>query len=218
MRRDYKVRETMRAVIGLVAVAGAAALVGACSAENTPSFIRKGPDLGAVLDRTAKALGSYQNYLKKVQAATATDAHIKEMTGLFRQVMNMDPKLHRTPIGINLRKDASFIGFEDRNNDNVRGAGEKKLFKVEIDYHGRRLIATSETYSTAVRPRSSGFFIGILMNDFERKQRAAGIDRKAFSNRKIASLRSSKSVGNRSGGRRSHARSRARSGGLFGGK
>ena len=136
----------------------------------------------------------------------------------------MDPKLHHNPVGIRMRKDASFIGFDDRNNDNVRNPGEKKLFKVEIDYHGKRLIATSETQSTAVRPRSGGFFVGVLLRDFESKQRAAGIDRKAFANRKTASLRHARAVGSQASSRSRRSRSsyrargRVRSGGLFRGK
>jgi hypothetical protein len=218
----------MKVKVAIAAVA-AAFVVSGCGAENTPSFMRSGPDLGQVLDRTVKALGSYQNYLRKIEVKSATPEHIKEMTGLFRQVMNMNPKLHRSPIGIELHKDASFIGFEDRNDDNVRDAGEKKLFKVEIDYEGRRLIATSDEYSTAVRPQSSGFFLGIMMSNFERRQRSVGIERNAFANRNVAALRSSRSVtGNgtrsdRSGLQRTStrsysARSRTRSGGLFSGK
>ncbi len=221
-------RVVNKVLIKLAATAGVGLAVAGCGASSTPSLVNRGPDLGAVLDRTAKVLVSYQDYMQKLQVEVATAAHIDEMKGLLRQVMNMDPQLYHNPIGITLRKDAAFTGFDDRNDNNVKDADEKQLFKVEIDHHGRRLIATGESRTAAVRPSGSRFFAGVLMNRFASKQRAAGIDRKAFANRKISSLRPAGAVGGRTGLRPARAvggragsqraRGRTRSGGHFRGK
>ena len=90
---------------------------------------------------------------------------------------------------------------------------EKLLFTVELDGQNKRMIASDDAGRGTYQGFSgSGFLTGILIGSMLGRQRAAGIQPGSFSNRRLASPASYTQ------GRRTRARSRARSGGLRFGK
>ena len=189
----------MKYLTRIGAVLGAALIITGCFGGDP------GPDLGKVLDRTAGALNIFQGALKKANVTEPTDQHMTQLSGLMQRAMNFEPPVYKKPIGVKLLKDATFEGFLDKNKDNKQDAGEKRLFKVEIDFEGKRLIATGEKGRSTGMGLATGFFAGMLMGRLLGSQRAAGVRPGRFANRKIQS-------------RSNYARSRARSGGFFRGK
>ncbi len=107
-----------------------------------------------------------------------------------------------------LGKDAKFTGVDDANRNKVADADEPLLFTVELDAQNKRMIATdSSGTGTSHGFSGMGFIAGALIGSMMGRQRSAGIAPGSFSNRKLASPASY-----------NQARSRARSGGLRGGK
>ena len=77
--------------------------------------------------------------------------------------------------------------------------------RIEIDFDGKRMIASDSAGTYTGLGMGSGLLTGMLMGHLLSNQRAAGIRQGHFANRNVQS-------------RASYARSRTRSGGRFGGK
>jgi hypothetical protein len=159
-------------------------------------------DLSAVLDRTLNALDSYDSYLAENNVAKATDEHMPELIGHLHTAYNAQPAFYNAPVGVALKEDASFDGFKDDNNNNIKDSGERTIFTVEIDSANQRLIATDETGTSTFRSAGTGFLAGALMGHLLSRQSAAGIKPGAFNNRKVSSPTSYRSArsASRSGG------------------
>ncbi len=181
------------------------------------SFLSPGKpdiDLGKVLDRTQHALVSYNSFLKKNSITEVKKEHVDKLTGYVHQVMNVEPALHQNPIGVKMLKDASFEGFDDSNNNNIKDSEDKKLFRVEIDFEGKRLIASdSKGQGFTGSGLMTGLIGGMLMGRLMGNQRAAGVRPGSMSSRNVTS----RTAYGRSRAT-PRARSSARSGGRFGGK
>ena len=182
------------------------------------SFLSPGKpdvDLGKVLDRTQHALVSYNNFLKKNDITDVKKEHVGKLTGYVHDVMNVAPALHQNPIGVKMLKDASFEGFDDSNNNNVKDAEDTKLFRVEIDFEGKRLIASdSQGGGFTGSGLMTGLVGGMLMGRLMGSQRAAGVRPGSMSSRSVTS----RTAYGRSRAASTRARSSSRSGGRFGGK
>ena len=169
-------------------------------------------DLTQVLNRSTVALEKYDQYLKKNNVEKATNEHLDQLNGFMQKVMNTEPRFHPKPIATKLGKDAKFTGVEDANSNGAADDGEKQLFTVEVDAQNKRIIATDSSGTGTYRGFSgSGFLAGALIGAMLGRQRSAGVKPGSFANRKLTSPTSYSST-------RAQARSRARSGGLRGGK
>lgn len=165
-------------------------------------------NLTEVLNRSVVAMDRFDKYLKQNNVEKATDQHLEQMNTFLQKVMNTEPRLQEGLIATRLGKDAKFTGVDDANGNSVADAEEKQLFTLELDSANQRMIATDASGNGTQRGFSGmGFIAGALIGSMLGRQRAAGITPGSFSNRKVASP----SAYNK-------ARSRARSGGLRGGK
>ncbi|MCH9808777.1 MAG: hypothetical protein K0U74_13700 [Alphaproteobacteria bacterium] len=163
-------------------------------------------DLLKVLDRTQASLQIFQDHLKKNNVTKVSKENLDQLAVFMQRVMNKEPAVYPSPVGVKIEKDTTFLGFKDANKDNVKDAGESTLFKVEIDFEGKRLIASDGSGGGFTgMGLASGFLLGALMGNLMNRQRAAGVKPGSFRNRNVQS-------------RSSYARSKARSGGRFGGK
>ena len=175
----------------------------------------KGPDLGQVLDRTVYAMEYYhqQTTTDSEEVVEITDANMEEFRDIMTQVMNAQPAFHESNLGVALEEDASFTGFNDKNSDNVKDAGEKEIFRVEIDAERSRLIATDlvSGEATTFRASGTGFLAGALVGRLLGRQSRAGVKSSSFANRKTTARSSYDS-------KRSSARSRTRTGSSRSGK
>lgn len=165
-------------------------------------------DLSQVLNRSVIAMERYEKYLKDNKIEKATDQHLEQLNGFMQKVMNADPKFHDGLIATSLGKDAKIAGVNDANQNGQVDTDEKKLFTLEIDSANNRVIATDDSGAGTYRGFSgSGFLAGALIGAMLSRQRSAGVQPGSFNNRKLTTPTAY-----------SQARSRARSGGLRGGK
>jgi len=192
----------------ILSLVGAVALSG-CKAKVT------GPDLGQVLDRTVYAMEYYHGQITSdpEQVVEVTDEMLNDFTGVMAQVMNASPAFYPNNLGMSLEEDASFKGFEDKNSNNVRDAGETDIFMVEIDSERSRLIATDlvSGEATTFRASGTGFLAGALVGRLMGRQSRAGVKPSSFANRKTTARSSYDS-------KRSSARSRTKTGSSRSGK
>ena len=168
-------------------------------------------DLGQVLDRSVFAIERYDAYLKENNVSEVGDKEMGVLTSFMGEVMNSDPRFYDQPLGVELEKDATFLGFADTNANKVRDEGEAKVFTVEIDSENKRLIATDMSgEGSHLRFSGTGFLAGALIGSLLSRQNAAGVKPGSFNNRKTVDRASYRAP--------SSARSRSRSGGLGRGK
>lgn len=190
----------MRNIIGFAVLVAIGAYVFFGDSSSSASA-----DLGKVLDRTEVSLRSFQDHLTKQGVSQVSNEHMTQLTGFMQQALNTEPAIHTQPIGVQLLKDSTFEGFADANRDNVKDSGEDRLFTVEIDFDGKRLIATGVNGTSTGMGMGTGLLAGMLMGHLLSSQRAAGVQQGHFANRNVQS-------------RDAYARSQARSGGRFSGK
>lgn len=161
-----------------------AVTLAACSQASAP----KGADLGVVLDRTVMALEFAEQQFEKPEDDAAAAKQLNAFTGLMHQAMNLDPRFYKKPIGVSLREDAAFVGFEDANSNNVADAGEDTIFTVELDAERNRIIATDVTSGEGTyRISGSGLLAGYIAGRLIGRQGRAGVKSSSFANRNAKS-------------------------------
>lgn len=170
-----------------------------------------GPDLMQVLDRAEFAINAYQERVQKPTEDMA-DAQMDVFLSIYNEILN-NPKFYSQPLGVELKQDATFLGFLDKNTNQKKDEGEQELFTVEVDMQGRRLIGTDlgSRQSVGHPFPGAGFATGWLIGSLLNRQRAAGIQPNAFSNRNVGSASAYRNS-------TSSARSASRSGGIRSGK
>ena len=188
-------------IITVVVLAGLGAFFGKGSSAQTA-------DLGQALDRTERALISYNEKLERDGIEKMTPKEVGELNAYIRREMNAPKEFYGTKVGVAMTEAASFIGYSDKNANNVYEKGEPQLFLIEIDNENQRLIATDMS-GNSTHARSGGFG-GFLFLSLGNRQRAAGVAPGSFNNRNSTPRSSYKAP--------SSARTRVRSGGIAGGK
>ena len=109
------------------------------------------------------------------------------------------------------------MGYGDLNKNGKVDLEEPKLFKIELDADNDRIIVTSAAHGYATghaMGRGGGFFTGVMVGSLMNRQRAAGVKRGHFNDRRVANAPITRKVAQRS----PRARGRARSGGIRAGK
>lgn len=229
----------MLRIIASALVAALALPLSACGSVTAPVNIKQ------VLIRTLDTFEKFDDYMKQYGYTAMTPELFAQFKVWLDNEMNRAPALHKQPITTRINADASIDGFVDHNANGKIDAAEPRLFKIEIDIDNRRIIATAEGSSSyGYHPRPRGFIAGYLVSDLLNRQRRAGIRYGHFSKRTVyasrikrpdptrATARDSREryrsryrsrprgrkVRYRRPGRYSNARSRTRSGGVFGGK
>jgi hypothetical protein len=192
----------MRSLVTLVAVLSLVVNLAACG-SSAP-----GPDLNQVLKRTVAAMSALEKKLKADNINKIEPQHMTLLTSFMQHVMNLQPAFYKSKIAMNLEKDASYTGYSDTNANGKVDEGEKKIFKVEIDQANNRILATDTSGTTTSSSFSgTGLLTGLLIGSLLNRQRAAGVNPNSFNNRKVTPA-----------SKYSSSRSKARSGGVFGGK
>ena len=196
----------MRKSIAILTSIGLAVLATGCG-NSTPST-----DMSQVGKRTLAAMDAYDKYLKANNVTKAEDKHMAQFNALLQSAMNQKPQFHGKLIATQIKKNASFEGFNDDNGNGAVDSGEKRIFTVEIDQANKRIITTDTSgRSSGFGMTGMGFLAGALMGNLMGRQRAAGISPTQFNNRKMSPPAGASRTSSRS-------RSGARSGGLFRGK
>ena len=100
------------------------------------------------------------------------DAKKEKFLSLFTTKLNA-AKLISKPIGVTLHESGTINGFADIDKDNVQDAGEKELFKIEIDEERGRVIASDGGgHYRDHRYRSGRFFTGYLLGSMLGRNRS----------------------------------------------
>jgi hypothetical protein len=174
----------MKTTAKLMVTGTIAALLGACGSASTP----QGPDLGSVLDRTVMALEYAEAQFEKPEGEAEGEVQLENFSLLMHQAMNLDPAFYNKPVGIGLREDASFVGFEDNNGNNISDAGEKDIFTVELDAERNRIIATDITSGEGTyRVSGAGLLAGYIAGRLIGRQGRAGVKPSSFASRNVKS-------------------------------
>lgn len=178
-------------------------------------------NINQVLDRTAKRLVKFDEYLRRYDYKEIDQAMYDQFNTTIQHDLNAKPRFHSTKILTNIRKDASILGHGDLNANGKVDEKEPLLFKIEFDGDNNRIIVTSAAHRDAVgRPVRGGFFAGVMIGSIMNRQTSSGIKRGHFNGRNVAGAPvTNRKVASRGRSRaRGSARSAARSGGLRGGK
>ena len=149
-------------------------------------------DLNRVLDIMQKTLDDNQatrgaEFQGKGEDPEAQKAFMQSFNEQYAENLNA-AKLMSQPIGTSVQADGSISGFVDPNRNMNQDAGEKQLFKVELDAERNRLIAT-DTQNGYHRDHGfsmSGLMVGMLIGHMLSGQRSAGITGSRFSNMKMS--------------------------------
>lgn len=157
------------------------ALVGGCNSVAVDVV-----DLNKVLDLFAESLTELDGKeAANVKAEGGDDANDQAVVGievvesedksktdsfvkLFRSKLNA-AKLVSKPIGVKIEESGVINGFADSDNNNVMGAGEKSIFKIEIDEAGDRVVATDggghyRDHRYRGRGIMTGYFLGRMLS------------------------------------------------------
>lgn len=156
-------------------VLGATLLAGCTGTEP-------GADLNRVLDITLETMNIFEQKSEGVEEDAAMDKFAEE---LAYNLNTFEPKVYPERVGVNYASDGSFEGYHDENRDQSKDSGEKDLFKVEIDGENQRLIASDENNvsENSFAGMGMGLLAGMLIGNMMGRQRAAGVNTKALSNK-----------------------------------
>ena len=174
-------------------------------------------NVAAVLDRTATTLQKFHAYLVRYEYREVDSEMFNQFNATLQRALNKAPKLHSTAIATRINADASIEGYGDVDADGKVGAQEPKLFLIEMDPDNNRIILTTASgyQQGQSMPGSRGFFSGVFIASLMDRQQRAGIRSGHFDQRRVA-MSGSSFV--RASASAPTARSRAKSGGVRGGK
>lgn len=169
--------------------------------EPTPSKPIEEPiNLKQILNITADTLYTFEKMSGQIfETSTSYTEEDKDIAAMwafideYKVALNQaQPEIHNTQIGVQPNQDASFLAFEDLNNDDEwDDSTEEPLFLVEIDQAQSRLIASSN-YGTVEEYRTSGlsgFFAGYFISSLLNRQSAAGVTSQQLSKKKPVSAK-----------------------------
>lgn len=135
-------------------------------------------DLNAVLDVTLDTLYTYQD--KMGEEEPDSDTMLLGLADDLQAGYNKaSPALYTEHIGVAAQNDASFLAFEDKDQNSEMTDGEDSLFIIEIDGENSRIIASSRSGAVSDhRFSGTGLVAGYLLGSMLSRQRAAGVDTK----------------------------------------
>ncbi len=151
--------------ITLTTIICSAVLLAGCEKKSATA------DLDRVLGVTSESLTKFENTSSDVNNDNVMD----KFSDTYAKDLNAtQPPLNAGPIGVNSQADGSLLGFDDKNNNKIKDAGEKDLFKMEVDTENNRLVASSEGEVREQGFSGSGLLMGMLIGNMLSRQRATG--------------------------------------------
>ncbi|MEZ6087853.1 MAG: hypothetical protein R3C05_07490 [Pirellulaceae bacterium] len=97
-----------------------------------------------------------------IDPTKADPAAEKTFLAAFAQKLN-SAALITSPIGVKIDDTGAILGFKDPNQNSTMDSGEQKLFSIEIDAEGQRLIASDEQGNRRPHQYRSHGFHGFLL-------------------------------------------------------
>ena len=172
-------------------VVGAFALT-ACDQKKSATA-----DLDRILGVASDSMVSFESKNSSNMEALNEDNVMDKFSSNYASDLNASvPPIHSGPIGVKTEQDGSFAGFDDKNNNGVKDADEKDLFKLEVDTENNRLVASNEGEVRESGFSGSGLIMGMLLGNMLSRQRATGANPAAKRATPKRSASKSKSFGN----------------------
>lgn len=150
-----------------IALASVMMLVG-CSENNTQA--RKNlDDTLLVANNTLDQINKSTDQIKEAEIANVFAKN-------FEYNMNItQPEIYPYPIGVEPKDNGSFEGYKDANSNGIKEIGENKVFGLEIDTQGQRLLASADGTTADRGFNGSGLLMGMFLGNMLSRQRAAGV-------------------------------------------
>ena len=157
-------------ILSLTAVVISAFALTACDQNKSATA-----DLDRILGVASDSMVSFESK-NSSNMATLNEGNVMEkFSSNYATDLNASqPPIHSGPIGVKSENDGSFAGFDDKNNNGVKDADEKDLFKLEVDTENNRLVASNEGEVRESGFSGSGLIMGMLLGNMLSRQRATG--------------------------------------------
>ena len=155
-------------ILSLTAVVISAFALTACDQNKSATA-----DLDRILGVASDSMVSFESK-NSSNMATLNEGNVMEkFSSNYATDLNASqPPIHSGPIGVKSENDGSFAGFDDKNNNGVKDADEKDLFKLEVDTENNRLVASNEGEVRESGFSGSGLIMGMLLGNMLSRQRA----------------------------------------------
>ncbi len=121
------------------------------------------PPLPPVLERSIDALLLFDEHQAANGLEGGSDADLHELARTVAGEMNREPRIYPDRIGINILLDGRIEGYRDRNANARQDEDERRIFTVEIDVDGGRLVAAGNSGGPLAHPL--GTFVGPLFSN-----------------------------------------------------
>jgi hypothetical protein len=132
-------------------------------------------DLDRVLGVASHSMNSFESKNSSSGEALNEGNVMEKFSSNYASDLNASqPPIHTGPIGVKSQADGSLAGFDDKNNNGVKDADEKDLFKLEVDTENNRLVASNEGEVRESGFSGSGLIMGMLLGNMLSRQRATG--------------------------------------------
>ena len=176
---------------GLYAVVGIAVLAVVLTDKD-------GSSSGATTAQLDRALGIASDTMtgfEGTEGVNESNAMDKFAVKYNENLNSAQPPMNTNPIGVSPQADGALLSFDDANSNGIQDAGEKDMFKMEVDGENKRLVATTEGESREGGFSGSGLLMGMLIGNMLSRQRATGTNPAA----RKATAKGSPSARSRSG-------------------
>lgn len=179
------------------------ALLAACtpSSDNTSSLA----ELNRALDVASNTMNSFEQKNTGTDGAVNKDNVMDVFSKDYAENLNKDqPLAHLGPLGVKAEADGSFSAYSDKNKNNTQDAGEKDVFKLEVDAQNDRLLASNEE-AVQEQPQmgmGTGLLMGMLLGNMMSRQRMTGANpasKKATPRTRTAAPKKSNTMRSRAG-------------------
>jgi len=151
-------------------------LMTACSpsdSQNTSSLA----DMNRALEVASTTMTTMDKTTTSANSSVTKETAMSDFSKSYAEKLNNDPKMAQyKPIGVVPGADGSFSAFTDANNNQIKDADEKVIFKLEADAKNGRLVASNEA-GVAEQSHSfmgGGFFMGMLLGNMLSRQSMTG--------------------------------------------
>jgi len=132
-------------------------------------------DLDRILGVASDSMVSFESKNSSNMETLNKDNVMDKFSTSYASNLNASqPPIHSGPIGVKSQTDGSFAGFDDKNNNGVKDADEKYLFKLEMDTENNRLVASNDGEVRESGFSGSGLIMGMLIGNMLSRQRATG--------------------------------------------
>jgi len=132
-------------------------------------------DLDRILGVASDSMVSFENKNSSSMESLNQGNVMEKFSSTYASELNARvPPIHSGPIGVKPQSDGSLAGFDDKNNNGIKDADEKDLFKLEVDTENNRLVASNEGEVRESGFSGSGLIMGMLLGNMLSRQRATG--------------------------------------------